>query len=254
VLVIDDDATVRDLMARFLDKEGFFVQTAASGEEGLQKARELQPDAITLDVMMPRMDGWAVLSALKAEPALADIPVIMLTLIDERSIGYALGATEYLTKPVDHTRLTAILRRYPRRTAGAVLVVEDDPLTRQMMRRLLEKAGWDVTEAENGRAALERIEEACPALILLDLMMPEMDGFTFLEALRKHQKCRSVPVVVITAKELTPEDNRRLNGYVERVLQKGSYRREELLEMLRDRVAAYAAQGLAVGAEEKGRA
>jgi hypothetical protein len=240
ILVIDDDAAIRDLMQRFLAKEGFRVVTAAGGEEGLRLARELAPAAITLDVMMPGLDGWAVLSALKADADLADIPVIMLTIVDDRNLGYALGAAEYLTKPIDRERLLAVLRRY--RHDLPVLVVDDDAELRELVRRLLEREGYTVVEAENGRAALARVEEAAPGLIVLDLMMPEMDGFEFLTELRGHESRRAIPVIVVTAKDLTAEDHRRLNGSVERILQKGAYSREALLGEVRDLVAASAAR------------
>ncbi|MBI4494744.1 MAG: response regulator [Chloroflexi bacterium] len=230
VLVIDDDPTVRDLMTRFLSKEGYRVATAANGQEGLQRAKSLRPSAITLDVMMPVMDGWAVLSALKADPDLADIPVVMLSMVDEKNMGYALGASDYLTKPIERDRLAATLRRYRRGEApGSVLLVEDDRASREMMRRLLEREEWTVDEAENGRIGLERVAERRPDLILLDLMMPEMDGFEFAETLCRREADRTIPIVVVTAKDITVEDRLRLNGYVERILQKGAYSREALL-------------------------
>jgi signal transduction histidine kinase/DNA-binding response OmpR family regulator len=230
VLVIDDDPTVHDLMQRFLGKEGMPVVTAASGEEGLRLAHALRPVAITLDVLMPGMDGWTVLTALKADPALADIPVIMLTIIDNKHMGYTLGATDYLTKPIDWNRLAGLLRKYScTQPPCRVLVVEDDADMRDILRRLLEKAGWAVVEAVNGREALVRLTEDRPHLILLDLLMPEMDGFTFVEVLRQQDAWRSIPVVVVTAKNLTPNDRQRLNGYVEQILQKGAYSQEALL-------------------------
>jgi signal transduction histidine kinase/CheY-like chemotaxis protein len=243
VLVIDDDPTVRELLQRFLSKEGIRVVSAAGGEEGLRLARELRPTAITLDVMMPGMDGWAVLTALKADADLADIPVIMLTIVEDKNLGYALGASDYLTKPVDRDRLVAILEKYRGEAPSRlVLVVEDDAAAREIFQRMLEKEGWAVTAAENGRVALQRVEEQRPALILLDLMMPEMDGFQFAEALRDRQAWRSIPIVVVTAKDLTPEDHLRLNGYVEKILQKGAYSREALLAEIRDLVASTVAR------------
>ncbi|MCH6582817.1 MAG: response regulator, partial [Proteobacteria bacterium] len=237
VLVIDDDPAVRDLMQRFLSKEGLRVVVAADGKEGLRLAKVERPDAITLDVLMPGMDGWAVLSALKADPALADIPVIMITIVDEKHVGYALGAVDYLTKPIDWKRLTAVLQKYQRADASCrVLVVEDDARTRKMLRTRLKKHGWLVIEAENGRVGLERMAERLPDLILLDLMMPEMDGFQFVDQLRLNQAWRSIPVIVVTAKDLTEEDRRRLNGYVESILQKGAYEPEELLREVCDSV------------------
>jgi CheY-like chemotaxis protein len=239
VLVIDDDPAARDLLRRVLSKEGFRVELAAGGEEGLQRAKEQHAAVITLDVLMPGMDGWAVLAALKADPDLADIPVIMLTMLDDKSLGYALGAADYMTKPIDRERLVAVLKKYWRdHRSATVLVVEDDAATREMLRRTLDQEGWTVGEAENGRVGLEHVAERRPDLILLDLMMPEMDGFEFVTNLRKREEWRTIPIVVITAKDLTPEDRLRLNGYVEKILQKGASSREELRAEVRDLVAA----------------
>jgi len=236
ILVIDDDAAVRDLMQRFLAKEGFRIQTASGGEQGLHLAREMQPDAITLDVMMPGMDGWAVLSALKADPGTADIPVVMLTIVDDKNLGYALGADDYLTKPIDRERLLAAMHKYRRDLP--VLLVDDDEVLRELMRRILEKDGYTVKEARNGREALSRLAEITPGLILLDLMMPEMDGFELVEELRHHATWRSIPILVVTAKELTAEDRGRLNGYVQKILQKGASSRDAFLREVGDLVAA----------------
>jgi Response regulator containing a CheY-like receiver domain and a GGDEF domain len=226
-----------------LIKEGFQVETAPNGQEGLHLAKKLRPDAITLDVMMPVMDGWSVLSSLKADPELADIPVVVLTIVDNQNLGFALGASDYLTKPVDYKRLASVLEKYqPRLTVdpptsiGQVLIIEDDPATREMFRRILAKEGWAIAEAENGRVALERLAEARPDLILLDLMMPEMDGFQFIQELRSQSEWRQIPVVVVTAMDLTSADRLQLNGYVEQILEKGAYSREELLGEVRDLV------------------
>lgn len=239
VLIVDDDPAVRDLMSRFLTAEGVRVVVAADGEEGVRLAGELHPALIFLDVIMPGMDGWAVLSALKSDPALAETPVIMLTIVREKELGYLLGATEFLTKPIDWQRLAALLQKYHVGQAPQVLIVEDDPPTRHIIRRTLAKQGWTVAEAENGRAALGRLAEYPPALILLDLMMPEMDGFAFLDELRRHDSWRSIPVVVLTSKDLTAEERRRLTGNVEKILQKGGYGRDELLREVRRVVAHY---------------
>jgi CheY-like chemotaxis protein len=238
VLVVDDEPTARELMARHLTRAGFRVVQAANGRAGLEAARDERPDVITLDVLMPEMDGWEVLKELKSDPDLADIPVIMATITDQRNLGIALGASEYLTKPIDRERLAAVLARYTRSdTARRVLVVEDDESARTLIRRALEAEGWEVDEAENGRVALERLGESHPALVLLDLMMPEMDGFQFLEALRDGE-APQVPVVVVTAKELTHDDHMRLNGGVERIVQKGS--RDRFLHEIQDLVALHA--------------
>ncbi len=241
VLVIDDDASQRELMRRFLNKEGFTVQTASDGEEGLLLARQLHPVAITLDVMMPGMDGWTALSLLKADASVCNIPVIMLTMMDDRTRGYALGAANYITKPIDRKRLAKILQKYRcLHPPCPVLLVEDDEGTREMMRTVLEKAGWTVSEAENGRVALERVAENRPALILLDLMMPEMDGFEFAAELHAHSEWRSIPIVVLTAKDLSAEELERLNGNVHTVLVKRGRTREDLMLQVRDLLADWA--------------
>ena len=238
VLVIDDDPNVLDLLTRWLCEEGFHVETATSGETGLHLARELHPDVITLDVLMPDMDGWHTLMALKADPKLTHIPVIMLTIVDDKNLGFALRASDYMTKPIDRDRLIAILKKHLQRRYGSILVVEDDVTTRDMLSRMLKKEGWVVSEAENGRAALERIAENRPTLILLDLLMPEMDGFEFISELSKHEGWQSIPIVVVTAKDLTGDDQRLLNNRVEKVLHKGLYSREDLVKEIRERVKA----------------
>jgi CheY-like chemotaxis protein len=237
--VIDDDPAARELMKRFLSREGFQPVLAESGEAGLRLARELRPNVITLDVMMPKMDGWSVLQQLKADAELRDIPVIMVSIVDDKNLGYTLGAADYLTKPVDREHLGRVLSRY--RCAHPpcpVLLIEDDDTTRGMMRTMLEREGWTVTEAVNGREGLERVAESRPNVILLDLMMPEMDGFEFLSTLRKREGGEKIPVVVITAKELTTEDRKMLNGSVERVLLKGEFSRQDLLNRVREFVSA----------------
>jgi len=231
VLVIDDDLRVHDMLQRSLAKEGLRVLMARSGEEGLQMARQFHPDAITLDVMMPGMDGWAVLAELKSDPDLADIPVVMLTMVDDQNMGYSLGANDYLTKPIDRDRLAAVLKRYAGPDEAQVaLVVEDDADTREVTRRMLELAGWTVMEAENGRVGLQRLATSRPSVILLDLMMPEMDGFEFVAELRSQPEWKRIPVVVVTAKDLTLVERQRLNGQVGMILQKGAYSREDLLK------------------------
>ena len=239
VLVIDDDPAARAITRRVLSREGYGVVEAVDGESGLRLAKEVHPHLITLDILMPGMDGWAVLAGLKADPALTGIPVILQTILEDKNLGFALGASEYLTKPIDRKRLAALVKRYvPSPAAGPVLVVEDDAGTRALLGKVLGKAGWRVSEAENGRVGLDRFAEQHPALILLDLMMPEMDGFEFLDALRRRHPRRDVPVVVITAKTLTEEDRKRLNGGVERVVQKNALDAESLLAEVRAVVGA----------------
>jgi len=231
VLVIDDDDAARDLTMRHLQREGFTAVAASSGPEGLRLARELHPSAITLDVVMPQMDGWAVLSALKADSELSAIPVIMLSMVDDRSMGYALGAADYLVKPIERGRLAEMLDAYKTEKADRpVLVVEDDADARELIRRTLGAEGWRVMEAQDGRQALRCVMERRPALILLDLMMPEMNGFEFVTELRKTESWRSIPIVVITARHLTDDDRNQLEGSVHKILHKVASTREELLQ------------------------
>ena len=239
VLVIDDDPTVRDLMRRYLSREGFDVVTAAGGREGLEFARELHPSVITLDVFMPDLDGWSVLQALKQDGDLRRIPVILMTISDEKQKGITLGASGYLTKPVDRAQLAQLLDRF-KTAAPRALVVEDNLTDREMMRRLLVGEGWAVTAAGNGREALDRLKSERPNLILLDLMMPEMDGFEFLAEFRKTPTFASTPVIVVTAADLTLEDRRRLDGGVEHILQKAAPNREDFLRQVRDLIGRYA--------------
>jgi signal transduction histidine kinase/CheY-like chemotaxis protein len=238
ILVIDDDPAMQDLIGRALSKEGYAVETALNGEEGLRKARALQPAAITLDVVMPGMDGLEVLKALEADPATSAIPVILITMTDDRERGFSLGASEFMTKPFDRDRLVAVLERMgvvP--SKQPILIVEDDPANRDLIRRTLEKAGWVVEEAENGEVALARIEANRPSLVLLDLMMPQVDGFDLLARIREREDLRKIPVVVITAKDLTEDERERVTENVRQVLQKGKYSRDELLTYVRDLVA-----------------
>ncbi len=253
VLVIDDDPVQRELMQRFLGREGFHVIPASGGEEGLCLARQVKPAAITLDVMMPEMDGWSVLATLKEDPDLRDIPVIMVTMVDDPAAGIARGADDYATKPVNRGRLSRILKKYTcANPPCSVLVVDDDDAARARTRIILEKEGWKVTEARDGRVAMECMESERPVLILLDLVMPEMDGFEFADRVRRHPEWRSIPIVVVTSQELSGADRRRLNGYVETILQKAGDSPEALLNQVRDLLGDYGApRTLTVRREER---
>ena len=239
VLVIDDDPNVRDLLTRGLSKEGFTVAVAANGLEGLKLVRALRPLAVTLDVWMPGMDGWAVLAELKNDPEVAHIPVVMVTMTDDRRQGYLLGAADYLTKPIDPARLAGVLDRLTAIGAGApVLVVEADPVGREMTARLLVRVGCDVVVAANGRAALQRLLTFTPRLIVLDLLSPEMDGFEFIASVRLNPLWKDIPIVVITAKDLTDDERRRLNGSVAGILGKTAPGRDDLLVAVRQQLTA----------------
>jgi GAF domain-containing protein/DNA-binding response OmpR family regulator len=230
ILVVDDDPTVRELVARYLERAGFSIATAKGGQEALRLARELRPAAMTLDIMMPDLDGWTVLAAMKGDPSLASIPVVLMTIVEEKNRGYALGAADYLVKPVDRGKLVALLNNICGSTAGRVLLIDDDVVVRRGVRLALEPLGWHVTEAENGQVALDALSASRPDVIILDLMMPKMDGFEFLDELRGRLDWRDIPVVVITAKDLTDADRNRLNGGIERIIQKSG--RDEMLRQL----------------------
>ena len=218
VLVIDDDPAQRDLTVRFLERQGFKAITAPDGASGLEIARRHPPRAILLDVMMPQMDGWSVLNALKADARLAAIPVVMVTFVDERALSASLGAVDLVNKPVDWDKLKAVLDRL-READGDILVVDDDPGVRERLRAVLERSGWTVGEAGNGEEALRHVELGPPRAILLDLTMPVMDGFAFLHALRERPGCADIPVVVFSARDISAADRAQLSE-ADRILSK----------------------------------
>jgi len=211
----------------------------------------LQPAAITLDIMMPDLDGWTVLTAIKGDPDLAHIPVILMTIVDEKTRGYALGAADYLVKPVTRERLTTVLHNVCGAAARHVLLVDDDEIMRKGIRQSLEQDGWQVSEAANGTAALMALADKRPDLIMLDLVMPVMDGFEFLVEVRERVQWRDIPIVVVTAKGLTTEERIRLNGDVTRVLQKNAVGLDELLSEIRHILPGMIARGRDVKAIAK---
>ncbi len=242
VLVIDDDPAIRDILSRVLVNEGIRCITAADGAEGLQMAHEHAPDLIILDVNMPKVDGWSVLLTLKADEQLAEIPVIMQSVSEDQELGFVLGASEYLVKPIDRVKLVSLLRRYLIAEDASILIVDDDETIRRALDRTLRKQGWRILQAGDGAEALQQLTHERPALILLDLMMPVMDGLEFLEHLREHEQWKTIPVVVLTAKELTQDDRMRLNGGIQKVLTKGTSNRQRLLDEIRRVVASVTAK------------
>ncbi len=231
VLVIDDDQLTFDVLNRNLTEKGCRVEWAATGEAGLAAAKRLSPHIIVLDVIMPGMDGWSVLTGLKESPETQDIPVVMLTMLEQAELGVAMGAVDYLVKPVRAGRLVSAIGRWldTTRAEHRVLVVEDDVALREIAERSLSGAGYGVHTAANGLEALQALEEIVPDLIVLDLMMPEMDGFQFLHELRQRPQFDAVPVVVTTAKELTNDEQTLLQASAQRVIQKMAHSRTELL-------------------------
>ncbi len=234
VLVVDDDSAARDLLTRFLDREGFEVKTARDGREGLALARRYRPKIVLLDIEMPNVDGWQMLQSLRADPVLSDIPVIMISVLHERSVGFAMGADDYLVKPIDRAELKRVLERFNGRSGRArVLLVDDDPETRGWMAALLAREGWSTVMAVDGQDAIDQLDCGMPDLIILDLMMPVMDGFAFLRSLRARPDARDVHVVVLTAKDVTGEERAVLDGKVDRVIRKDGVKLDDLRAELR---------------------
>ena len=235
ILVIDDDRSARDLIKRSLESEGHNVTVAEGGDEGIALAHSVKPSLITLDIMMPGRDGWSVLQEIKDDPDLRDIPVVMVSMIDDKKMGHALGAVDHLSKPVDRNKLKALVKRYSKK--GRALVVEDDAAAREVVSRALASIGWSSMEAENGAVGIEKFGDGSFDLIILDIMMPVMDGFGFIRELRKTEKGRSVPVVVLTAKDLTKEERKELNGNVEEIFLKEETSIDELVKEIGNQLA-----------------
>ena len=222
-VVIDDDAATRDLISRFLVRDGFSVKTAADGKEGLRVVRESKPRVVLLDITMPKLDGWSVLRSLRSDPELDRTPIIMCSILDEHNLAFTLGATDYIQKPVEWERLRQIVEPFRHSEEHRpILIVDDDPDARARLKQQLERAGWSVSEAENGKEGLASIARSEPCAILLDLLMPVMDGFAFLDELRDRNLRRDIPVIVLTAKDLTEADKAALEGRASSVITKGT--------------------------------
>ncbi len=236
VLVIDDEARARKAIADTIRAAGFKVVEADGGVAGLEKAHKLRPAAIVLDVIMPERDGWSVLREIKADDTLCRIPVILATVVADREMGLAFGAADHLIKPIDPRHLIDTLTAVAGSGLRDVLVVDDDPATRDLLRRILLREGWRVREASNGRQGLEQLEASRPTLMLLDLMMPEMDGFALLKAIQEKPDLVDLPVVVITSKDLSREEVEWLEARASDVVRKGSKGRADLIAALKRHV------------------
>lgn len=247
VLVVEDDPHIATVLRTYIEADGYQVALATDGEEALQLARTLRPFAITLDISLPKLDGWTVLNALKREEVTSEIPVIIVSIVDNRDFGMVLGATEYLVKPIDHERLRGVLRSLDRlRTGdgrGSILVVDDDPALRDVLGSVLEEDGWRVMTAADGAAALAAIDHERPTAMVLDLMMPRVDGFEVLRQVRAQTATRDLPVIVVTAKDLTEEDRERLAVWAERVVLKQASRVDELRDEIRGLLLAHRERG-----------
>jgi signal transduction histidine kinase/DNA-binding response OmpR family regulator len=227
VVVVEDDRRSFDLLRVYLEAAGARVVSAGDGEEGLDTVRRLSPAGVVLDILLPGIDGWDVLAQLKADPGTAEIPVVVVSMLDERGRGFALGATEYLVKPVGKEQLLAALYRAAamERKGGkhTVVAIDDDPLAIELVRASLEPEGWTVLGAATGEQGLAMIREQQPSAVLLDLLMPGMDGFEVVEALRADPETKSVPVVILTSKSMTPQDKERLQGRITYAARKAEF-------------------------------
>ena len=237
ILIIDDDIVFLDLINTRLNREGYMVYTANSGEKGLRKAKQILPDIIILDIVMPDIDGWTVYKKLKNTPLLSEIPVIIVTIGDYQKMAKDFGVVDFLAKPINWKELSKLLENYKSITKSRhILVVDDDSTTRSILKKMLIKDGWRVAEAGHGKDAIQRMNDEKPELILLDLLMPVMDGFELLNILKADDVWKNIPVIVITSKDLTEADYSFLTKNVDRVIQKGKYTRKELISRINEAV------------------
>jgi signal transduction histidine kinase/CheY-like chemotaxis protein len=245
ILVVEDDVHIATVLRTYLESDGYRVEVVEDGQQAIEAARSLAPFAITLDISLPKQDGWTVLNALKREPSTTDIPVVIVSIVDNRDYGLVLGASDYLVKPIDHERLRSTLRGLERAGApnGTILVVDDDPALRDVLGHVLTEDGWRVLTASDGHEALVSVERDLPTAMVLDLMIPHVDGFEVLRALRSRPATRDLPVIVVTAKDLTDEDRKRLSRNAEQVILKQALRMDDLRTEIRGLLAAHRARG-----------
>jgi CheY-like chemotaxis protein len=233
-LVVEDDRRSADLVRVYLEGVGYAVSVARDGVEGLELARQLNPRAVILDILLPGLSGWELLARLKGDPATAAIPVVIASMLDERGAGFALGADGYLVKPVGRDELLEALGccAAPPRNGRTVVVIDDDPLDLDLVEAVLAPEGWSVVRATGGEEGVRLVRRERPAVVLLDLLMPEVDGFEVVERLRVDPLVADVPIVVLTSKEMTPADQERLTGRISFLAQKGTFRHGELIDLV----------------------
>ncbi|HEY8041316.1 MAG TPA: response regulator, partial [Polyangiaceae bacterium] len=236
VLIVDDDPLIQHLLRGQLEQDGFRVLTAMDGVDGLTMARESRPHVILLDIHLPKLDGWQVLAELKSDPALVNIPVIILSVEEQRARAFSFGACEYLVKPVEPERLVSIVRRAVQPSSGDILVVDDDDDTREVVSRNLRRAGFTTVEARDGEEALLRARVMKPSMVILDLLMPRVDGFEVLRTLRSEGQ--DIPVLVLTGKTLTPEDQAILKEGLVRIVAKDGVAIEHVMREARKALVA----------------
>jgi CheY-like chemotaxis protein len=234
ILLVEDDEHSVDLLSLHLTDAGFRVEVAGDGERGLELARRLRPVGIVLDIILPGLDGWDLLAALKADPAVAGIPVIIVSMLDERGKGFALGAAEYLVKPVGRDDVLTALRRCiaVRGEGRKVLAIDDDPLAIEMIQAVLRGEGFTVLTATGGEEGVAAARDERPEMVLLDLLMPDVDGFAVVERLRADPTTAAIPIVVLTAKDMTAVDKERLNGQISFLADKGEFDRSSLVDLV----------------------
>jgi DNA-binding response OmpR family regulator len=246
ILVVDDDTSVRQLIARHLEQEGWRTVQASNAADALQLARESRPMLITLDIMLPDASGWWVLEKLKEDPQTAGIPVLVVTIVEDQRLVFALGASDYLGKPYDRGALIAKIHRLlPTLTGKRVLVVDDDPEARGMLTKMLKEEDAEVVAASSGDEGMTLVAQAPPDLVLLDLMMPGMSGFEMVARLRAQPASANIPVMIVSAKELTAEDVLTLNGHIQRFVAKGTIEPEGLTNAVRQMLGQSKTQGAA---------
>ncbi|MDQ3815997.1 MAG: response regulator, partial [Armatimonadota bacterium] len=231
VLVVEDNHPASELLTHYLTEAGYRVIHAYDGEQAVQMVHDLHPDAVTLDIMLPKKDGWQVLAEIKSAPDTTDVPVVIVSMTDDRQLGFTLGAMDFLVKPVDKNRLVeAVAKATHGKPDITVLVVDDEPKTVELLTDLLQHEGFGVLQAFGGQQGIDLALQRIPDLIILDLMMPEVTGFDVVQRLREHAQAREIPILIFTAKDITAADRDRLNSHIRAIVPKSG--KEDLLREL----------------------
>ncbi len=244
VLLVEDDAATAELMSHYLTEGGYRVAHVFNGADAVKHVRELEPFAVILDIMLPGKNGWQILQELQSDDTTQDIPVIILSIIDNRDLGFALGATDYLIKPVKKETLLEklhelnLVKSKGRRPVN-ILCIDDNEGVRELLKEILETEGYDVISATTGKDGVTKALHYRPDLVILDLLIPDMDGFELSQALKSNAATADIPIIVLTAKDITVEERLRLVGNTESIMQKSCFSKEDLLAHIRDLEATY---------------